>query len=159
MADRVRIWHPDYPPSWAERVLDLFAGIVPEPLPVGVDTRLIVAHEQRIVREFLDGCFSVVHLGHEMVRADTSWVLPQTPEGRRAGSIALTLRLRFGQIHPGGARLAMAARWFEFHEAPHGTRVVVRLLDVPSPHLRSFLAANLGADPRGPWTEMAVGAE
>lgn len=159
MAARLRIWHPDYPPSWAERLFDLFHGIVPTPHAEGVDTRLIVAHEQRTVREFLDGCFSVVHLGHEMVRADSSWVMPETAEGREAAAVALTLRLRFGQVHPGGARLGVPVRWFEFHEAAHGTRALLRLFDPPSPHLRSFMAANLAADPRGPWTEVAVGAE
>lgn len=154
----MRIWHPDYPPSWTERLLDLFHGVVPEPPPSGVDLSLIAAHERRTVRAFLDGCGPVVLLGHEMVKADSSWELPEEPAARRAAAEALALRLRFGQVHPGELRVPMAARWFEFLERPGGgTRCLIRLVDGPSPHLRSFLAVNLGADRRGPWTEVAVG--
>jgi hypothetical protein len=155
---RMRIWHPDYPPSWTERLLDLFHGVVPEPPPVGVDLTLMANRELRTVRDFLDGCGAPVLLGHEMVKADSSWAMPEEPEARRSAAEALATRLRFGQLHPGELRLPMAARWFEFHElAGGGTRCLIRLVDGPAPHLRSFLAANLSTDPRGPWTEVAVG--
>jgi hypothetical protein len=159
MAARMRIWHPDHPPGFLERALDLFVGVVPEPLPEGVEPGLVAAQQTRVVRAFLDGCFSVVHLGHEMVRAESTWTMPAAPEARRACAEALALRLRFGQVHAGGSRVTLSARWFEFHDVPHGVRALVRLTEPPAPHLRSFLAANLGTDPMGPWTELAVGAE
>ncbi|GDX79983.1 hypothetical protein LBMAG42_17940 [Deltaproteobacteria bacterium] len=158
MATRVRIWHPDYPPSWTERLLDLFHGYVPAPTPAGVDLTLMAARERRTVRAFLDECGPVVLLGHEMVKADSRWALPEGDDERRAAAEALALRLRFGQVHAGELRLPMAARWFEVLDLPNGgTRCLIRLIDGPSPHLRSFLAANLGPDSRGPWTEVAVG--
>ena len=159
MATRVRVWHPVYPPSWTERLLDLFHGFVPEPAPAGVDLTLMAARELRTVRAFLDECGPIVLLGHEMVKADSRWPMPEGLAERRAAAEALALRLRFGQVHPGELRLPMAARWFELLELPNGgTRCLIRLVDGPSPHLRSFLAANLGPDPRGPWTEVAVGS-
>jgi hypothetical protein len=125
---------------------------------VGVDLTLMANRELRTVRDFLDGCGAPVLLGHEMVKADSSWAMPEEPEARRSAAEALATRLRFGQLHPGELRLPMAARWFEFHElAGGGTRCLIRLVDGPAPHLRSFLAANLSTDPRGPWTEVAVG--
>ena len=159
MVRRVRVWNPDYPPSWFERALDLFVGFTPTPVPAGVDSTLLAALEQRRVRSFLDACGPLVLLGHEMVKADSRWELPEEPETRREAAAALALRLRFGQVQPGDLRVPMAARWFEFLELPSGgTRCLIRLIDPPSPHLRSFLAANLGSDPRGPWTEVAVGS-
>ncbi|MSQ00986.1 MAG: hypothetical protein EXR71_03710 [Myxococcales bacterium] len=155
---RLRIWHPDYPPSWSERLLDLFHGVVPSPPPDGVDMTLLASHQRRLVREFLDGCAPVTLLGHEMVKADTTWTLPDDPVARRSAAEALALRLRFGQVHPGERRLPLAARWFEFLDRPGGgCRCLIRLVDGPSPHLNSFLAVNMGADPLGPWTEVAVG--
>lgn len=157
MAGRVRVWHPDYPPTAIERLLDLYHGTVPAPLPEGVDPSLLVTQQLRTVRAFLDGCFSVVLLGHEMVRADSTWRLPESPAARQAAAEALALRLRFGQVHPTGARVPLSARWFELGDVPHGSRCLVRLVELPSSHLRSFLAVNLAEDPRGPWTEVAVG--
>ncbi|MBM4369699.1 MAG: hypothetical protein FJ102_26045 [Deltaproteobacteria bacterium] len=157
MAGRVRVWHPDHPPTYIERVLDCFVGTVPEALPDDVDTSLLVAQQLRTVRTFLDGCFSVVLLGHEMVRADSSFRLPESPQARQAAGEALALRLRFGQVHPTGVRVPLAARWFELNDVSHGTRCLIRLVELPQPHLRSFLAVNLGNDPLGPWTEVAVG--
>lgn len=154
---RMRIWHPDYPPSWTERLLDLFHGSVPEPAPPGVDLTLMAARELRTMREFLAQCGPPVLLGHEMVKADSGWSLPTDAEARRSAGEALAIRLRFGQVQPGDLRLPMAARWFEFHDlAGGGTRCLIRLVDGPAPHLRSFLAARLGHDPHGPWTEVAV---
>jgi hypothetical protein len=154
----MRIWHPDYPPSWTERLLDLFHGVVPEPPPPGVDLTLMAARELRTVREFLDGCGAPVLLGHEMVKCDSRWTLPEDPAARRSAAEAVAVRLRFGQVHPGDLHLPMATRWFEFHDLPGGrTRCLIRLVDGPAPHLRSFLAVNMGPDAKGPWTEVAVG--
>ena len=154
----MRIWHPDYPPSWGERLLDLFHGHVPAPTPAGVDLTLMAAREQRVVRSFLHGCGAVALLGHEMVKADSSWTLPTGGKERRAAAEAIALRLRFGQIEPGDLRRPRAARWFEFLDlSGGGTRCLIRLVDEPATHLKSFLAVNLGSNPRGPWTEVAVG--
>ena len=158
VAQRLRIWHPDYPPSWAERLLDLCHGYVPAPSPEGGDLTLMAARELRVVRSFLDGCEAVSLMGHEMVKADSSWALPPEGKERRAAAEAIALRLRFGQVEPRDLRRARAARWFEFLDLPNGgTRCLIRLVDEPAPHLRSFLAVNLGSNPRGPWTEFAVG--
>lgn len=159
MARRLRIYHPDYRVRWVDRLLDLFGGTHPAPRPTGPDYTLLNRAAQRTTLQFLDGVFSVVVLGDEMVRIDTSWTLPEGPDARLVAAEALVQRLRFGQVHPNGLRVAIPARWFEFVDAPHGTRVLLRLLQRPDPALQNLIYRNVSEDGSGEWSEYAVGAD
>lgn len=159
MGRRLRIYHPEYRVRWFDQLVDLFGGAHPAPRPAGPDYTLLNRAAMRTTRAFLDGAFSVVVLGDEMVRIDSSWALPDGADAQMAACEALVLRLRFGQVHPNGLRVAIPARWFEFNEAAHGTRVLVRLLQRPDPALRSFLVGNLSETGDDEWAEYAVGAD
>ena len=65
-------------------------------------------------------------------------------------------RLRFGQMQPDGGRAFINIRWVQFEDAPHGARLLIRLVAAPNPGLYSFLAGNVGVD-RADWEEVAVG--
>lgn len=153
----MRIYHPDYRVTWQDRFWDLFAGAHAAPLPEGVDLTLVHRTAARTTREFLDAVLNVSLLGDEMVRIDSAWRLPEPPDARRSAAEVLVRRLRFGQLHPGALRVVLPARWFQLDGAPHGTRVLVRLLECPNPGLRCFLAGNLGEDGGPEWTEYATG--
>lgn len=153
---RVRIYHPDYRVSWQDRFWDLFSGHRPASRPDGVDYTLMNRSAARNIRELLEGVLNVSLLGDEMVRVDTSWRLPEEADARQTAAEDLVRRLRFGQMHPGALRVTIPARWLQFDDAPHGTRILVRLLECPNPGLRTFLAGNLAEDGPDEWTEYAV---
>lgn len=71
--------------------------------------------------------------------------------GRRDGA-----RLKFEQTQLTGARLEIAIRWVQFEDAPHGSRVLIRLVAAPNMGLRSVLAGNVAVDGVD-WEEVAVG--
>ena len=111
------------------------------------------------MRGFLDETLNVSLLGEEMVRLDSSWRLPAQAESRQDLIEALALRVRFGQLHPGGLRVPSALRWLDFQDAPHGTRLLLRLVARPNPGLRSFVAGDLSEDGSGGWIEYALGGD
>lgn len=158
MSTRLRIYHPEYRPSWLERAMDLFSGTVVEPRPDGADYSLVARREREIARTFLEGTFALGLVGREIVRADSHWQMPDFEDARRAAGEALVTRLRFGQEQASGLRLPLAARWIELVDVPHGTRLLIRLLDPPNQGLRSYLAGNL-AEGKDGWTEFAVVAD
>lgn len=155
----MRIYHPDYRISWWDRVLDPAGTHARTHRPAGVDYTLLNRGAARAVREFQDETLNISLLGDEMVRIDSAWRMPPSPEGQRALVSAIALRIRFGQVHPDGVKVPVALRWLDFQDAPHGTRLMLRLLDRPNPGLRSFVAANISEDGTGGWAEFAMGAD
>lgn len=155
----MRIYHPEYRVTWQDRFWDLFSGHRPPAREEGIDYTLVNRAAARTTRAFLDGILHVSLLGDEMIRLDSTARLPEEPGARQTAAEALVARLRFGQFHPGDLRVVLPARWFQLDDAPHGTRVLVRLLDHPNPGLRSFLAGNFSEDGTNEWTEYAIGGE
>ncbi len=155
----MRIYHPDYRISLWDRLLDPLGTRGRPVRPEGVDYTLLNRAAARAARGFLDETLNVCLLGDEMVRIDSAWRLPTEREARRELCEALTFRLRFGQSLPGGVKVPVALRWLDFRDAPHGTRLLVRLLDRPNPGLRSFVAGDLSEDGSGGWEEYAIGAD
>lgn len=156
VTDRLRVYHPDYPVSWFDRVMDLFGGVEPPSRADGVDYSLVDRATVRGMRGILDGMLHISLLGAEMVRADTTWVLPQSPSTRRELGEELVRRLKFGQLEIGGVRVNVPIRWVQFEDAPHGSRLLIRLVTAPNHGLHSFLAGNVGVA-RPDWEEVAVG--
>lgn len=156
VTDRLRVYHPDYPVNWFDRVMDLFGGVEPPGRADGVDYSLVDRATVHGMREILDGMLHISLLGAEMVRADTTWGLPQSPSTRRELGEELVRRIKFGQAQLNGGRVFVPIRWVQFEDAPHGSRLLIRLVRAPNHGLRSFLAGNVGvldAD----WEEVAVG--
>lgn len=156
----MRIYHPDYRISVWDRLFDPVGTRrrVTRP-PTGVDYTLMHRAAARAVRAFLDETTNVTLPGDEMVRVDSGWRLPVGEAARRELCEALALRLRFEQVHPGGVRVPLALRWLEFRDAPHGTRLHIRLLDRPNPGLPSFVAGDLSEDGTGGGEEYAIAAD
>lgn len=155
----MRIYHPDYRISWWDRFLDPAGTHARTQRLVGVDYTLLNRAAARAVRECLDELLNLSLLGDEMVGIDSAWRMPVSPEARRELIPAMALRLRFGQMHPGAVKMPVALRWLDFRDAPHGTRLLLQLLDRPNPGLRSFVAADLSDDGSGGWEEYALGAD
>lgn len=155
----MRIYHPDYRISVWDRLLDPVGTHRLHVRPEGVDFTLLNRAAARAVRGFLDETLNVCLLGDEMVRIDTGWRLPPEGPGRREVCAAIAHRLRFLQALPGGRKVPVALRWLDFQDAPHGTRLLLRLLDRPNPGLRSFVAGDLSEDGSGGWEEYAIGAD
>lgn len=157
MGAKLRVYHQDYRVSWVDRLYDFFSGhTLPKRAP-GVDYTLMNRASLRMVREFLDGATHIQLLGDEMVKVESSMRLLPEPEARKAQVDGLTSRLRVGQVQTGNYRTPLAARWFQYEEIPGGTRLLVRLLDVPNPALRTFVSGNLNEDEDGTWMDYAVG--
>lgn len=156
VTDRLRVYHPDYPVSWFDRVMDLFGGVEPSEREADVDYTLMDRGTVRGLRGILDGMLHISLLGAEMVRADTTWALPAAPSTRRELGEELVRRLRFGQLQPNGSRGFINIRWVQFEDAPHGARLLIRLVHAPNHGLHSFLAGNVGVQ-RADWEEVAVG--
>ncbi len=154
--DRLRVYHPDYPVSFLDRLMDLFGSVEPPERDEDVDYSLVDRATVRGMRGILDGMLHISLLGAEMVRADTTWSLPTQPSTRRELGEELVRRLRFGQLQPQGSRTTVAIRWVQFEDAPHGSRLLIRLVSAPNHGLRSFLAGNVGVS-RADWEEVAVG--
>lgn len=155
----MRIYHPDYRISFWDRLLDPMGTHAHRPRPSGVDFTLLNRAAARAVRGFLDETLNVGLLGDEMVRIDSAWRLPPEGPGRREACTAIAQRLRFVQVLPGGSRVPVALRWLDFQEAPHGTRLLLRLLERPNPGLRSLVAGDLSEDGSGGWEDYAIGAD
>lgn len=152
----VRIYHPDFHPSWYDRLYD---GFVAGTLPArgdGVDWTLLQRAAGRTMRQLLDGIRATVHLGDEMVRVDTAVTLPADPAARRDLAGEIVRRLRVSQVLV-GLRHPLPIRWVQFDDAPEGSRLLVRLLDRPNPGLRTLLGANTAEDASAEWAEVAVG--
>lgn len=156
MGDRVRIYHPDYRPTWLEQAVELFAGERVRARVDGADHSLLHRHARDTVRAFLDGCYAISMVGRDLVRADSNWPMPTERDGGRGAAEALVTRLRFGQEMAGGQKIALAARWFQLMAAPGGSRLVVRLVHEPAPGMRIHLAANL-EEGREDWAVVAGG--
>ncbi|MDP2306396.1 MAG: hypothetical protein Q8P18_10260 [Pseudomonadota bacterium] len=155
----MRIYHPDYRISWWDRFLDPAGTHARVVRPVGVDYTLLNRSAARAVRGFLEETLNLYLLGDEMVRIDSAWRLPPSPEARGELIPAIALRLRFAQLHPGTVKVPVALRWLDFQDAPHGTSLFLRLLDRPNPGLRSFVDADLSEDGSGGWEEYALGSD
>lgn len=155
----MRVYHPDYKITIWDRLFDPAGTHARRPRPAGVDYTLLNRAAARAARAFLDETLNVSLLGDEMVRIDSAWRLPDAAAARRELCEALAVRLRFGQIQAGGLKVAVSLRWLDFQDAPHGTRLLLRLLDRPNPGLRSFMAGDLSEDGTGGWEEYAIGAE
>lgn len=153
----LRIYHPDAPLRWQDRLADFFAGRAAPPLEPGVDYTLVHRTAARAARALRDELLALNLLGDEMVRVDTRWSVPPAATPESLG--ALVRRLRFTQVQPGGVRTRLGIRWVEFRPAAHGTTVLMRLTELPSPGLRSVLEANLAEGESADWTEVAVGQE
>jgi hypothetical protein len=155
----VRIYHPEYRVTWLDRVAELFDVRRPTPPPAGVDLTLIRRTEVRDVKAFLEGLRSVNLLGEELVRCDSEWSPVGSAPRMEQAAAHLVTRLRFGQVLPGDLRLQIPTRWASLAPTPYGSRLLLRLIERPSPGLRSFLAGNLDAEDAAAWVEYAVGAD
>lgn len=156
VTDRLRVYHPDYPVSWFDRLMDLFGSVEPEARSASVDYTLVDRSTVRGLRGILDGMLHISLLGAEMVRADTTWELPPSPSTRRELGEEIVRRLKFEQVQPNGARSAIPIRWVQFEDAPHGSRLLIRLVHTPNLGIRSLLAGNVGVASVD-WEEVAVG--
>ncbi len=156
VTDRLRVYHPDYPVSWFDRIMDLFGGVEPTERDEGIDYSLVDRGTVRGMRGILDGMLHVSLLGADMVRADTTWALPPSPSTRRELGEEIVRRLRFGQQQANGNRTFIHIRWVQFEDAPHGARLLIRLVAWPNHGLRSFVAGNVGVVDAD-WEEVAVG--
>ena len=153
----MRIYHPEYRVTWVDRIWDLFDGHRPAPRRDGVDYSLVHRQSARNVRSFLDETLNLSLLGDEMVRVDSAWRLPES--GQIAALEGMVARMRFGQMHAAGMRVAIPVRWFQFDSAPHGTRLLLRLLELPNPGLRSYMAGNLDEEGAENWVEYGIGGD
>lgn len=156
VTDRLRIYHPDYPVSWFDRIMDLFGGVEPTEREEGIDYSLVDRGTVRGMRGILDGMLHISLLGADMVRADTTWALPASPSTRRELGEEIVRRLRFGQQQANGNRTFIHIRWVQFEDAPHGARLLIRLVSWPNHGLHSVLAGNVGVVDAD-WEEVAVG--
>lgn len=156
---RIRIYHPEYPVRWLDRLYDLFSGRIVPPRATGVDYTLLNRVSLQDVRAFLDGVANIALLGQEMVRVDSTFRLPEDHRPAVACIEGLIYRLRVAHTLPGGARLPLDIRWAQFEPTPQGTRVLLRLTAAPHPQGRVELVGNLNTDASGDWLEYAVGRE
>lgn len=156
VTDRIRVYHPDYPVSWADRIMDLFGGLEPDARDEDVSYALLDRTTVVGLRAVLDGMLHVSLLGAEMVRADTVWELPPAPSARKELCREMVRRLRFEQCQPSGLRTLIGIRWVQFEDAPHGARMLIRLAGIPNMGLKSVLAGNIGVSVPD-WEEVAVG--
>lgn len=151
----MRLYHPDYRVTWLDRVAELFDVRTPPTAPDGVDLGLMRRTEVRHVRAFLEGVQNVSLLGDELVRCDSAWRPPEAGLLEAAGH--LVLRVRFGQVLPGQLHVQIPTRWARLDPTEHGSRLLLRLIERPSPGLRSFLAGNFEEHDAPRWIEYAVG--
>ena len=63
-----------------------------------------------------------------MVGIDSAWRMPVSPEARRELIPAMALRLRFGQLHPGAVKTAMAQQ-DAYTEPADAARALLALID------------------------------
>ena len=154
---KLRVYHHDYRVTWADRLYDFFSGHTLPRRAAGVDYTLMNRASLRAVREFLDGITTIQLLGDEMVKVESGFRLADDSEARKAQADGLTSRLRVGQVQAGNYRTPLSARWFQYEDTPGGVRLLVRLLDVPNPALRTFVSGNLNEDEGGAWMDYAVG--
>jgi len=154
---RLRYYHPEYRPSWRDKLYDFFSVRVVPPRPPGVEYHFLDRLVARTTRQLLDGVVSLQLLGQEMVRVESAVPLPPADDARAELCGELVGRLRFGQIQPDGRRVALPVRWIEFASRGDNLVLFLRTVGRPDPGLRSFLAANLGAS--GQWTEVAIAGE
>lgn len=157
MGARIRIYHPETPPTWLDRALDLYSGHLVPPRLAGVDYGLVQRSVTGALRELLDGIDSLHLSGGDVVRVDSRFRLPEASTSRLNLCIELVRRLRFGQVEVNGRRAPVPIRWIEFGELPRGTLLLLRLALRPDPGLRSFLSANLGDDAE--WEDYAVAGD
>lgn len=156
MTARLRIYHPEYPVTWWDRLYDFFGGQTVRVPVVGVDYSLVHRASARALRELLDGVQGLNLLGAEMVRIDSTLRLPANPAVRRDLCEDLVQRIKFGQTLADETRSFFGIRWVEFSDTESGVRLIVRLVQTPNAGLRSFMAANLSNDPIGDWTEFGI---
>ena len=157
VAARIRYYHPEYTVTWWDRLYDLNKGRMLPQRERGVDYTLLQRIANRELRRILDHVLSVHVLGSDMVRIDTDTELPDDAEAREDLFAELVRRLRFGQVHPDGRRIALPLRWVEFAETPAGLTLLLRTLVRPDPGLRSFLAAQI--EPGGGDVEIAIAGD
>lgn len=155
----MRFYHPDTPVSIWDRLGDPLGTLRHHGRAPGVDYTLVNRAAAQAVRELLDELSGLCLLGDDMVRLDTRWRLPPAGPAREQVCAEIALRLRFGQVHPGGIRLTLPLRWVEFREEVDCTHVLLRVLGRPNPGLRSYVAGDLSEDGSGGWEEYALGAE
>ncbi len=153
----MRMYHPDYRVTWLDRIAELFDVRQPPPRPEGVDLTLVQRAEVRAVRAFLDGLRNVSLLGDELVRCDSIWPAPEAASAREDATARLLLRVRFGQVLPGDLHVQLPTRWARLDPTPHGSRLLLRLIERPNPGLRCFLAGNFEEGDEARWVEYAVG--
>ena len=155
----MRFYHPDTPLSIWDRLGDPLGTWKRHRRAPGVDYTLLNRAAAQGARELLEEMSGLCLLSDDMVRIDTRWRLPPARPGQEEVCAEIALRLRFGQVHPGGMRLTIPLRWVEFREQPDCTQVLLRLVGRPNPGLRSYVAGDLSEDGSGGWEEYALGAD
>lgn len=157
MGARIRIYHPDTPPTWLDRALDLYTGHVLPAREQGVDYGLVHRATTRALEALLDGVEGLHVISADVVRVDSRFRLPEPDAARIDLCGEMVRRLRFEQVQVGGRRTALPIRWVEFGDGPQGTVVLLRLATRTDPGLRSLLAVKLGDEERD--GEQAVAGE
>lgn len=156
---RIRVYHPDYRVTWWDQLYNLHTRQTEIHRAEGVDYSLYHRAASRLVRNFLEGVLNISLVGSDMVRVDSSLRLSDNPEHRDEQIDTLVCRVRIQQVQSGGVRAPQAARWFQFQGVPHGTQLLISLVQRPNPALTTTLAGNLSEDGRETWSELASGTE
>ena len=155
----VRMYHPDYVPSWLERLGELFDMDRPDPEPSGADLTFLRRAASRDVQAFVDGRFALRHLGWGLVRVDSNLRLPADPVARRVTCGHLVRRVRIAQVVPQRSGVAhptvipYPARWYQFEDVGGGTSVRIRLIDTVPERWPWHLSVDLSTGPEPEWTE------
>ena len=150
------MYHPDYQPSWFERLGELFHVDRPDPDPPGADLTLLRRAAVRDVQAFVDGRFGVRQVGPALVRVDSNLRLPDDPVARRATCGNIVRRLRVVELTPRHPEVPArsviqdTARWYQFQDVGGGTSLVVRLLHAARWSVYLSVDLSTGPDPR--WT-------
>jgi hypothetical protein len=151
----VRVYHPDYDPSWFERVAELFALEKPARTPDGVDLGVLRRLAARDAEALRAGVYDVRALGGDLLRIDSSWRPPEGP-GRATALPRLVPRLRVAQLHAGDVRVEIPLRWVQFRAAAHGTRLLIRGVEPLAEGLTTVLSVDVASGGTPEWSDADV---
>lgn len=151
----MRVYHPDYAPSWFERVAELFTLEKPASAPDGVDLGVLRRLAARDAEALRAGVHDVRALGGDLLRVDTSW-RPNDGAGRAVALPRLVPRLRVAQLHAGAVRIELPLRWAQFRATPDGTRLLLRLVEPLVDGLATIVAVDVSPGEAHDWVDADV---
>ncbi|MEN9785231.1 MAG: hypothetical protein RLZZ299_495 [Pseudomonadota bacterium] len=151
----MRVYHPDYAPTWFERVAELFTLERPASVPDGVDLGVLRRLAARDAEGLRAGVHDVRALGGDLLRVDTGW-RPADGPGRAVALARIVPRLRVAQVHARGVRVDLPLRWVQFRATPGGTRLLLRLVEPLADGLATVLAVDLSHAEAPDWVDADV---